>query len=193
MASPLAGAGNLGGPAPLRRLRAHECAPPARPAREEGDQFGPGVCRRATQLGTVRHYDVVYIHRGLSILGPAVLERVLPLFGKPVIFDFDDAIFLRHTTRANRHFGWLKFPGKTAAICRTSAHVVVGNVWLADYARRSNSRVTVIPSSVDTRRFQPVRKDERKSPDRRGLDRQYDFSDSPGNVRPRAGAVAPDA
>jgi len=117
--------------------------------------------RRVAELGTVRQYDVVYVHRALCILGPAVLERVLPLFGKPVIFDFDDAIFLRHTTRANRHFGWLKFPGKTAAICRKSAHVVVGNVWLADYARRSNSRVTVIPSSVDTGRFQPVRKDER--------------------------------
>jgi glycosyltransferase involved in cell wall biosynthesis len=117
--------------------------------------------RRVTELGTVRQYDVVYIHRALCILGPAVLERVLPLFGKPVIFDFDDAIFLRHTARANRHFGWLKFPGKTAAICRKSTHVVVGNEWLAKYALRSNSRVTVIPSSVDTRRFQPVRKDGR--------------------------------
>jgi glycosyltransferase involved in cell wall biosynthesis len=119
------------------------------------------LCRRVVQLGTVRKYDVVYIHRALGILGPAILERLLPLFGKPVIFDFDDAIFLLHTTRANRHFGWLKFPGKTAAICRKSAHVVVGNAWLADYARRSNSRVTVIPSSVDTRRFRPMRRDER--------------------------------
>jgi glycosyltransferase involved in cell wall biosynthesis len=115
--------------------------------------------RRAARLGTVRNYDVVYIHRALCILGPAVLERVLPLFGKPLIFDFDDAIFLLHTTHANRRFGWLKFPGKTAAICRNSTHVVVGNPWLAEYARRSNPRVTVVPSSVDLRRYQPVRKE----------------------------------
>ena len=119
------------------------------------------LCRRAAQLGTARFHDVVYIHRALCILGPAVLERVLPLFGKPVIFDFDDAIFLLHTTRANRLYGWLKFPAKTAAICRLSAHVVVGNTWLGDFARQSNPRVTVIPSSVDTHRYRPVRKDER--------------------------------
>jgi glycosyltransferase involved in cell wall biosynthesis len=112
--------------------------------------------RRAAQLGAVRDYDVIYIHRALCILGPAVLERVLARFGKPVIFDFDDAIFLLHTTHANRRFGWLKFPGKTAAICRLSSHIVAGNAWLADYARRSNPCVTVIPSSVDVDRFRAV-------------------------------------
>jgi glycosyltransferase involved in cell wall biosynthesis len=122
------------------------------------------ICRRAAQLGAVRNHDVVYIHRALCILGPAVLERVLPYFGKPIIFDFDDAVFLLHTTRANRHFGWLKFPGKTAVICRLSTHVVVGNAWLADYARRSNPRVTVIPSSVDIRCYRPVKKPEGQGP-----------------------------
>jgi glycosyltransferase involved in cell wall biosynthesis len=121
-------------------------------------------CRRAATLGTVRNYDVVYIHRALCILGPAVLERVLSCFGNPIIFDFDDAIWLLHTTHANRRFGWLKFPGKTAAICRLSTHVVVGNAWLADYARRSNPHVTVIPSSVDIDRYRPVKKPEGRGP-----------------------------
>jgi len=122
------------------------------------------LCRRAAQLGNVRFHDAVYIHRALCVLGPAVLERVLPLFGKPVIFDFDDAVFLLHTTRANRSFGWLKFPAKTAAICRLSTHVVVGNAWLGDFARQSNPRVTVIPSSVDTHRYRPVRRSRKSGP-----------------------------
>jgi len=100
----------------------------------------------------------VLIHRAAALAGPALLERMLSLTGKPVIFDFDDAIFLLHTTEANRRFGWLKFPGKTATSCRLSAHVVTGNSYLADYARRYNSRVTIIPSSVDTRRYNPSRK-----------------------------------
>src|SRR5262249_43648213 len=76
-------------------------------------------------IATTRH-DAVLIHRAACIAGPALPEYLVKLVGKPVIYDFDDAIFKLHTTAANRHFGWLKFPGKTAAICRLSTHVVVG-------------------------------------------------------------------
>ena len=112
--------------------------------------------RRIAAIATARRYDAVLIHRAACIMGPAVLERALALLRCPVIFDFDDAIYLLNTSAANRHFGWLKFPGKTAAICRLSTHVVVGNSFLADYARRYNSQVTVIPSSVDTEQYRPA-------------------------------------
>jgi glycosyltransferase involved in cell wall biosynthesis len=120
--------------------------------------------RRVQQVARSSRYDAVFIHRAVCIAGPALLEQALAFFRRPVIFDFDDAIYHLHTTQANRTFGWLKFPGKTATICRLSAHVVVGNNYLADYARRYNPSVTVIPSSVDTERYHPVR---RKQPDRR--------------------------
>jgi glycosyltransferase involved in cell wall biosynthesis len=72
------------------------------------------------------------------------------------VYDFDDAIFQLHTTETNRRFGWLKFPGKTAAICRLSRSVVVANRFLADYAKAFNDDVHVVPSSVDTERFRPM-------------------------------------
>lgn len=112
--------------------------------------------RRIRQLPAARRYDVILIHRAICLFGPAALERVASVLNRPIIFDFDDAIFLLHTTEVNRWFGWLKFPGKTDAICRLSDHIVVGNTFLADYARRHNPSVTVIPSSVDTERFRPV-------------------------------------
>lgn len=115
----------------------------------------PRFLHRFVDLSRVREYDVVLVHRALCLVGPAVLERILTLLGRPVIFDFDDAIFLLHKTAANRHLAWLKFPGKTSTICRLSSHVVVGNSFLAEYARKHNSRVTVIPTSVDTSRFKP--------------------------------------
>lgn len=112
--------------------------------------FGAAFVRRMAHVAAVRRYDVVLIHRAACLAGPALLERAIKLFRKPVIFDFDDAIYLLHTTDANRRFGWLKFPGKTATLCRISSHVVAGNRYLADYASRYNPRVTVIPSSVNT-------------------------------------------
>ena len=113
--------------------------------------------RRFEDVAKTRRYDAVLIHRAACIAGPAVLERLVALLGRPLIYDFDDAIFKLHTTEANRRFGWLKFPGKTATICRISNHVVVGNAWLADYARQFNRQVTVIPTSIDTDHYRPVR------------------------------------
>lgn len=114
------------------------------------------LVRRLLAVAAIPSYDAVLIHRAACLAGPAVLERLLTRFRRPVIFDFDDAIFLLHTTEANRRFAWLKCPGKTATICRLSTHVVVGNSYLAEYAVRYNPRVTVVPTSIDTERYRPT-------------------------------------
>jgi glycosyltransferase involved in cell wall biosynthesis len=114
--------------------------------------------RRLIDIASLRRYDAVLIHRAASMVGPALIERIAAKLGRPIIFDFDDAIFKLHTTMANRHLGWLKFPGKTATICRLSQHVIVGNAYLADYARQHNPNVTIIPTSVDTERYRPANK-----------------------------------
>jgi glycosyltransferase involved in cell wall biosynthesis len=113
------------------------------------------LLRRCAAAVRSRQYDVVLIHRAASLAGPALIERLLASTGSRIVFDFDDAIWLLHTTDANRHLGRLKSPGKTAALCRLSRAVVVANDGLAEYARRHNPSVTVIPSSVDTDAFRP--------------------------------------
>lgn len=118
--------------------------------------LGQAFWKSFVHLRAARRYDVILVHRAICIGGPAVLERIVTLFRRPVIFDFDDAIYRLHTSAANRWFGWLKFPRKTAAICRLSTHVTVGNAFLADYARQHNPNVTIIPSSVDTERYRPI-------------------------------------
>jgi glycosyltransferase involved in cell wall biosynthesis len=112
--------------------------------------------RTARRALRARAYDAVFIHRAMAIVGPAILERLVRLLGVPIIFDFDDAIYMLHTTAANRRFGWLKFPGKTAAICRLSSHIVVGNEFLSNYARQFNPNVTVVPTSIDTEAYAPI-------------------------------------
>ncbi|MEZ4677695.1 MAG: glycosyltransferase family 4 protein [Caldilineaceae bacterium] len=78
-----------------------------------------------------------------------LLERLTAQLGCPVIYDFDDAIYLPRSSKANRWVSWLKQPGKTADIVRLSKHVIVGNRVLHEYAAQYNSTVTIIPSSVD--------------------------------------------
>lgn len=117
--------------------------------------FARCLLRVGKTLARLREYDAIYLFRAACLAGPAWMEQLLPLFGRPMVFDFDDAIFYLHTSQANRYLGWLKFPGKTASICRLSQHVVVGNHYLADYARQFNDAVSVIPSSVDTEIYLP--------------------------------------
>ena len=117
--------------------------------------------RRFSHLASIRRYDAVLIHRAACLAGPAIFERLVSMFQKPVIYDFDDSIFVLHTTDTNRWLGRLKCPGKTASICKLSTHVVVGNSYLADYSSRYSRKVTVIPTSIDTTLYQPADKNGR--------------------------------
>jgi|ERR1041384_2089929 glycosyltransferase involved in cell wall biosynthesis len=126
----------------------------------QGAKAVAGISRFLRRVGEAvgtRRYDAVLIHRAACIAGPATIERLIVALRRPLIYDFDDAIFKLHTTDANRRFGWLKFPGKTRTICRISDHVVVGNSYLAEYALKHNSRVTVIPTSIDAELYRPAR------------------------------------
>ena len=120
-----------------------------------------GFTRQLGRVAGAGRGDAILIHRTACLAGPALLERMLTLWRKPVLFDFDDAIYLRHTSGANRVFDWLKLPGKTAALCRLSSLVVAGSEYLAAYARRHNPRVVVVPTSIDTDLYAPAEPEER--------------------------------
>jgi glycosyltransferase involved in cell wall biosynthesis len=98
--------------------------------------------------------DVIFVYREAALLGPAWLERIFA-WRKPLVFDFDDAIYLTDTSVANAWARALKSPGKAAALCRLAQGVTVGNETLARFARQHAARVTVIPSSIDTELYRP--------------------------------------
>ena len=106
--------------------------------------------RQLSTISESTHFDLVYIFREA-----AIIERPIASGGTPIVFDFDDAVFLRYRSRANGYLSYLTFPGKTATICRRARHVMTGNRYLADYATRLNDAVTVIPTTIDTEIYRP--------------------------------------
>ena len=112
--------------------------------------------KQLESLRDVSQFDVVFIYREVFPIGPAFAEWLLTRGNRPpVVFDFDDAIFLPSVSEANRMIGGLKFPQKVAGIVRRSRHVIAGNEYLASFARRYNPAVTMLPTCVDTTRFVP--------------------------------------
>lgn len=112
-----------------------------------------GFARRFEVVKKARDFDLVYILREAALLGPPIFERLVHKTGVPIVFDFDDAIFVSYRSPSNGYLSYLKFASKTKTICRMASHVMVGNPYLAEYARQVNDHVTVIPTTIDTRRY----------------------------------------
>jgi glycosyltransferase involved in cell wall biosynthesis len=112
-----------------------------------------GIARRLSLLKSATRYDACYIFREAALLGPPIIERLLKRRGVPIIFDFDDAIFVSYRSPSNGYLSYLKFAAKTKKICKLSAHVMVGNPYLAEYARGANDQVTVVPTTIDTEKY----------------------------------------
>src|SRR5258708_34744817 len=62
-------------------------------------------------------------------------------------------IAVRYVSPANGYLSYLKFPSKTQTICRLASHVIAGNSYLADYASKANSQVTIVPTTIDTDKY----------------------------------------
>ena len=111
------------------------------------------MARRFNALKRVKDFDLVYIFREAALLGPPIFERLIDRSGVPVVFDFDDAIFISYRSPSNGYLSYLKFANKTKTICRLASHVMVGNPYLAEYASQVNPNVTVIPTTIDTEKY----------------------------------------
>ena len=93
--------------------------------------------------------DAVVVHREASLVGPPIIEALTALRA-PVVFDFDDAIWLfPHTLPGSILTNLIRTPWKTSWIIRMAAAVSAGNRYLADYAARYSDNVDVIPSTID--------------------------------------------
>ena len=118
--------------------------------------FAGLAARHLASLTRVTQYDLVFLYREVLPIGPAIAEQMIGRRRRPpMVFDFDDAIFLPNVSDANRLIAALKMPGKVARIIGASDRVIAGNQYLASYARRFNPDVVTIPTSVDTTRFVP--------------------------------------
>ena len=119
--------------------------------------FLDSVRTRASDWRQRDTYDIVFIYREALMTRHTVFERLFRRSRARLIFDFDDAIWLPAVSPGNRTLEWLKNPAKTGRLLSWADMVFAGNRYLADYASRFCDRVRVVPTTVDTETFRPLK------------------------------------
>ena len=127
---------------------------PGRPVAKALEILAGSARRLATLASLSKEADIVLVHREVFPLGQRPLWKALEQFPGPIIYDYDDAMFLPQ--RAGRGMlGWMEQVQTPKAVMRLSEVVLAGNQFLADYASAYARRVVVLPTCIDTTRFVP--------------------------------------
>jgi glycosyltransferase involved in cell wall biosynthesis len=109
-----------------------------------------GYFRRITLLYGIKKYNFIFLQREAAPLGPPVFEWLYcKVYKIKVIYDFDDAIWVPHTSDNNSIVLKLKNVSKVKKICTWAHKVSCGNQFLCNYARKYNNNVVYNPTCVD--------------------------------------------
>jgi len=104
---------------------------------------GLAVLRRVRAVLGHRRHDIVYMQRELLPFGPPWLERWMARRGAILLFDYDDALFIKKSSRYNPLATLFRAPGKVVEVSRIVDCVVAGNDWLRDEALAHGARRAV--------------------------------------------------
>ena len=115
--------------------------------------------KRIFKLISSQNYDLIWIEKEALPWIPAPLELLLYRFNKPLVVDYDDAIFHRYDQHPERLVNF--FLGqKIDRIMARANLVIVGNPYLAQRAYSAGAKwVEIIPTVVDLSRYPKSPKD----------------------------------
>lgn len=110
-----------------------------------------GFFKRFLILPLLPSYDIIFVHREATPVGPPIFEWfIAKILRKKIIYDFDDAIWLEDPQEKGSLLGKIKWKSKVSSICKWSYKVSVGNDYLASFARQFNDNVVINPTTIDT-------------------------------------------
>lgn len=112
--------------------------------------------KRIADVKRINDFDLVVIFREALMTRSIFFEKAVAKAGIPMIFDFDDAIWIRDVSHANRAIAWMKNPEKIKTLLPLCAAVTAGNEYLASFARQYNPNVFIVPSTIDEKFHRPL-------------------------------------
>jgi len=111
------------------------------------------VAGRLRALRHWRQFDALYLQRELLPFGPPLIERWLKRRGATILFDYDDALFIKKPSRFNPAATLFRSPKKTVEMFRLADCTVAGNDWLRDAAIGHGGQSVTVEVAEDSARF----------------------------------------
>ncbi len=112
-----------------------------------------GYLKRLRDIFRIYKFDIIYIHLWATPIGLPIYELLLKIFGKKIIYDFDDALYEKpdHFSLVN----FIKGNFKAKYLIKNSHHLIISSPFLLSHCINKNkfSNATYIPCSLDTNRF----------------------------------------
>ncbi|HPM29492.1 MAG TPA: glycosyltransferase family 4 protein [Chryseolinea sp.] len=100
-------------------------------------------------------YDIIFIAREAIMTGSTFFENRFRNSRAKIVYDFDDSIWIEVVSQNNKALAWLKDAQKTSRIIAMADLVFAGNSFLANYAKQFNSKVVIVPTTIDTELYYP--------------------------------------
>lgn len=111
--------------------------------------------RRLKSIWRSRLFDAVWVQYETLPYVPSFFERIVAISGRPIICDYDDAIF--HQYDANRLALVRRLLGKKLIpLLRRASLCICGNAYIQDYSAQYCRNTIIIPTVVDTNIYRPL-------------------------------------
>lgn len=111
--------------------------------------------RRLKSIWRSRTFDAIWVHCEAFPYLPAAFERIVAMTGKPIIYDYDDAIFHQYDNHKNAIIRRLLGKKLTPLLSRASL-CICGNAYIQEYSARYCRNTMIIPTVVDTSIYEPA-------------------------------------
>jgi glycosyltransferase involved in cell wall biosynthesis len=120
--------------------------------------YGLFLARRLRDVLAAGRFNVVVVQRDLFPFGPPLLERLLARQGAALVYDTDDATYLRPDFTPDTVFQRFRRFDKVTEVVGRAGWVSVATEELAAWARRHNPAVSVVPMAIDPAAYAAVRR-----------------------------------
>ena len=115
-----------------------------------------GFFKRVFDILRMPFYDGVYVFLWVTPIGLPLMENLVSIVAKHLIYDIDDMVYLGDTSAANKWIAKLKGPEKMILLMKNANHVIVSTPRINEYVAQYNPHRTYISTTYNTDRFVPV-------------------------------------
>ena len=112
--------------------------------------------RRLVQLLSARRYDIAFVQKAILTAYLRGADTLLRRSANHIVYDIDDAVHLRPPHPLRSIWKIFEDGDQISKLFSMADLVLAGNSWLAKVAQDSGARAEILPTVVDTDRFEPA-------------------------------------